>query len=336
MAKQYVQPEIDIVEVDANDGNKYSLPYGIAKGLGLDTTGMRPREVWDMLKGRGITPENEYDKLKEKAQQELPKEKVEVKEVISRKEDLEKWGAENNVNVKGFFENAPSEEVAVEQASKYVELYKQFPINKNKGETAFSFETLGGSTAGRCSYNYREDSIKIALNKSGTGDVKAAEEQIKMGFWSQASEENYKYQTLVHEYGHAIEYNVCSMLGVDEEIDKEVGALLQKAYADYRVASQFKKKSKELITSIRKKNFYDKIFPEIFKEAKSIDANIAIPNRITKDGYKTAPRISGYGATSWAEYFAESFANGLCGKPTAIGTATVSVVRRIYKGDFKW
>ena len=72
--KQYVAPEMEIVEVDANDGNRYSLPYGIAKGLGLDTTGMRPREVWEMLKGRGITPENEYDKLKEKAEKEVPKE----------------------------------------------------------------------------------------------------------------------------------------------------------------------------------------------------------------------------------------------------------------------
>lgn len=82
MAKQYVQPEIDIVEVDANDGNKYSLPYGIAKGLGLDTTGMRPREVWDMLKGRGITPENEYDKLKEKAEISIKKgEIIQVKPI---------------------------------------------------------------------------------------------------------------------------------------------------------------------------------------------------------------------------------------------------------------
>lgn len=74
MAKQYVAPEAEIVEVDANDGNRYSLPYGIAKGLGLDTTGMKPREVWNMLKGRGITPENEYEKLKDKAEKELPKE----------------------------------------------------------------------------------------------------------------------------------------------------------------------------------------------------------------------------------------------------------------------
>lgn len=90
MAKQYISPEMEIVEVDANDGNKYSLPYGIAKGLGLDTTGMRPREVWEMLKGRGITPENEYEKLKEKAQQEIPEEKPEVVDSLYNEKQKEK------------------------------------------------------------------------------------------------------------------------------------------------------------------------------------------------------------------------------------------------------
>ena len=54
MAKQYVQPEIDIIEVDANDGNRYSLPYGIAKGLGLDTTGMRQEKFGKCLKDVGL------------------------------------------------------------------------------------------------------------------------------------------------------------------------------------------------------------------------------------------------------------------------------------------
>lgn len=42
------------------------LPYGIAKSMGLDTTGMTPSEVWDMLKGKGISPEEEYKKLEER------------------------------------------------------------------------------------------------------------------------------------------------------------------------------------------------------------------------------------------------------------------------------
>lgn len=82
MAKQYAQPEIEIIEVDASDGNRYSLPYGIAKGLGLDTTGMRPREVWEMLKGHGYNPKNAYGKLKQKTSKVLPKgEIIQVKPI---------------------------------------------------------------------------------------------------------------------------------------------------------------------------------------------------------------------------------------------------------------
>lgn len=42
------------------------LPYGIAKSMGLDTTGMSPSEVWAMLRGEGISPEEEYKKLEER------------------------------------------------------------------------------------------------------------------------------------------------------------------------------------------------------------------------------------------------------------------------------
>lgn len=32
------------------------LPYGIAKDMGIDTTGMTPREVWDKIEGKGVSP----------------------------------------------------------------------------------------------------------------------------------------------------------------------------------------------------------------------------------------------------------------------------------------
>ena len=85
MAKQYVAPEAEIVEVDANDGNRYSLPYGIAKGLGLDTTGMKPREVWEMLDGYGYNPKNTYNKLKQKSQVSI--QQGEIIQVIPIKND---------------------------------------------------------------------------------------------------------------------------------------------------------------------------------------------------------------------------------------------------------
>lgn len=48
--------------------NKYKLPYGLAKGLGLSTKGMTPTQVWDMLKGKGISPQEEYEKLGENSE----------------------------------------------------------------------------------------------------------------------------------------------------------------------------------------------------------------------------------------------------------------------------
>lgn len=43
--KAYSKPNIEVQEED-NRGNRYSLPYGLCKGVGIDTTGMTPREAW--------------------------------------------------------------------------------------------------------------------------------------------------------------------------------------------------------------------------------------------------------------------------------------------------
>lgn len=47
------------------DGWGTSLPYGIAKDLGLDTTGKTPRQLWDEI--RKITKESPQDYYKQKA-----------------------------------------------------------------------------------------------------------------------------------------------------------------------------------------------------------------------------------------------------------------------------
>lgn len=44
--KKYDTPEIDIEEA-TNGGNRYSLPYGLCKSVGINTEGMKPREAWD-------------------------------------------------------------------------------------------------------------------------------------------------------------------------------------------------------------------------------------------------------------------------------------------------
>ena len=44
--KKYDTPEIDIEEA-TNGGNRYSLPYGLCKSVGINTEGMTPREAWE-------------------------------------------------------------------------------------------------------------------------------------------------------------------------------------------------------------------------------------------------------------------------------------------------
>ena len=84
--KPYVPPYIEIEpgEEDNGGSNRYRLPYGIAKGLGLNTDGMTPRQVWEMLKGKGISPEKAYEDLEKQAKTEIEKEQPQ--EVNAQKE----------------------------------------------------------------------------------------------------------------------------------------------------------------------------------------------------------------------------------------------------------
>lgn len=46
--KSYETPSVEVQENDSSgNGNRYSLPFGLCKGVGIDTTGMTPREAWD-------------------------------------------------------------------------------------------------------------------------------------------------------------------------------------------------------------------------------------------------------------------------------------------------
>ena len=70
---QYSSPIIEIQPGEEDGGARYRLPYGIAKGLKLNTEGKTPRQVWEMLKGKGISPETAYEDLKNQAQSEINK-----------------------------------------------------------------------------------------------------------------------------------------------------------------------------------------------------------------------------------------------------------------------
>ena len=46
--KDYTPPTVEVTEgdFDGGSGNRYSLPFGLCKGVGIDTEGMTPREAW--------------------------------------------------------------------------------------------------------------------------------------------------------------------------------------------------------------------------------------------------------------------------------------------------
>lgn len=60
--KAYNKPTVEIKEED-NKGNRYSLPFGLCKGVGIDTTGMSPREAWEAYENKtGISKKEAEEK----------------------------------------------------------------------------------------------------------------------------------------------------------------------------------------------------------------------------------------------------------------------------------
>lgn len=331
--------EIIEIEPDEDGGARYRLPYGIAKGLGLNTDGMTPREVWNMLKGKGINPKNAYEELGKKATQEIETDKpVEKKAKLSTREEIETWAKQKGVTVAGnLFAELP-ENVAVDQSSKFTELYEEFPA-KSAGKMSLGINySLGKGTCAAANFNPINEDMSIGFSKAGflEEDEKEIGANIESGWWCKIPPENYKYQTITHEYGHIVEYTLLSRLGYAKAFKEQYEKLKNDAYFDWRLASKLQANAKKLRKALRKELFYDRVFPKIFEKAKEYDSTLVVPKKITAKGYETAPQVSRYGTTNWAEYFAESFTSGMLGGDNAVGKATVDVVRSIFKGEIEW
>lgn len=94
--KKYDTPQIDIDEA-TNGGNRYSLPYGLCKSVGIDTEGMTPREAWEAWQNKtGKTKaeaEKEHwgeDKLDNKGLKEESEQEAKDGEIKSREEAIKK------------------------------------------------------------------------------------------------------------------------------------------------------------------------------------------------------------------------------------------------------
>ena len=55
--RQYVAPEVTVVEPDVGEGKNTGLPFGLCKKYGISLpNNATPRDAWNALKGKGIYP----------------------------------------------------------------------------------------------------------------------------------------------------------------------------------------------------------------------------------------------------------------------------------------
>ena len=91
--KKYDTPEIDIEEA-TNGGNRYSLPYGLCKSVGINTEGMTPREAWEAWqnktgKTKAEAEREHWGKTADEKQPQNENSKENTSEnIIKRKEDI--------------------------------------------------------------------------------------------------------------------------------------------------------------------------------------------------------------------------------------------------------
>ena len=99
------------------------IAYGLAKQYGINTEGMKPKEVWDALASKGINQDNyqqyqymqneSYDNIQKNSIQEendyseLDNYKIPKESVVRKTEDAKKWELYDR-DYKNFVDNEPN------------------------------------------------------------------------------------------------------------------------------------------------------------------------------------------------------------------------------------
>ena len=145
---------------------------------------------------------------------------------------------------------------------------------------------------------------------SFSNKIKHIEQQRKMiekGWSMPALDENIHLYTVTHEYGHMIQNKLIYDKMVEYGLDK------------LRISIDYTKRTKKAIF----KEYY-KIINSVQKECFKEIVNIAVKNNAD---FKLKDNISQYGTTSFAEFFAEVFANSQMGKENELGRAMIEWLR---------
>lgn len=127
--KDYVSPTVDVQESEGK-GNRYSLPYGLCKGEGIDTTGMTPREAWEAYTNKtGISKEQAEKEHWEKEEEKTEEPKEEENET-----------PESTVQ-------APKEESGRRQFQSKLSQINEYAAQRSREATSFFGYEKGSATA---------------------------------------------------------------------------------------------------------------------------------------------------------------------------------------------
>jgi len=277
------------------------LPYALCKDLGIDTTGMTPRQAWEAIEGKGIDPKETFEKKIAEPSKKVDLKKPEKTETVKKGEyssKVEKFKstsdcidfAHKTLGLRFYDLSNMNVDVANTVVSEVANFYDTFEGFKESRKLK-AFKQYPKSTSCVAAYApfTKEVLLRNVKRKDSLSKMKAqAEAQKKTGFWSTGDTEH----AMRHEIGHAIGYWLANR-------GDEIG---EKRYREIR---KLRLKTKSEL-GIDKWNRYEK--PEIVKKAGKV--------------------LSYYSLYSTHEFIAESVAEYMSGHPRETAKKVVDVLLR--------
>ena len=324
------------------------LPYGLCKKYGIEVPpGTTPYEAWELLKGKGVNPQEEYRKLKERGERAQEKAKREARKAAGEqspqkgkegpseaagkgKEAGKKAGGKTPATARPGPERVePKRFRSAREASEYLEDRCNVVITASweKGVCASAKKEIAGTVAAleeRYGALDREHNfgwpVEFADGKgpklrdiagmdyypysgyqtarlcffsgyfSSEEDLEDTRSKVRGGKDAETgfympSEDGMEIAFLAaHEYGHCVEYRIL----------RDKGVIGDDPYHDPT----------------------ERIKDEILRIAKEIEPGCE-PEKLIENG----GLISRYGSKNPRDFFAECFANSVCGEPNVLGRA---------------
>ena len=149
---------------------------------------------------------------------------------------------------------------------------------------------------------------KFRSYEQNTMDTKRNSES---GWWVQCDDSMYCVQSLTHEFGHALHNQIFGDYLRSQNSDGKIMAIITKDSG----SNGMKKQKKEFVEGLRKEIY------EIYNEKRGI-----FKDEISYYGFIT--KISDYGKKNVLEWWAETFSNMMCGKPTLEAEAMKEYLKR--------